>query len=57
MLVQFNKANKFIFVNSFEPNREWEVFVDSYHNASIAFTPKTNHNLMNPEDKIVKIKK
>ena len=57
MLVQFNKVNKFIFENSFEPNLGWEVFVDSFHNASIASTPKINLNLMNLEDKIAKIKK
>jgi len=57
MLVQFNKVNKFIFENSLEPNLGWEVFVDSFHNASIASTPKINLNLMNLEDKIAKIKK
>ena len=47
MLVQFNKANKFTFVNLFELNLGWEVFVDSFHNASIASTPKIKGNLMN----------
>ena len=47
MSVQFNKANKFTFVNLFEPNLEWEVFVDSFRNASIASTPKIKVNLMN----------
>jgi hypothetical protein len=57
MLVQFNKANKFTFENSFELNQEWEAFAGSYHNVSIVSTLKTNHNSMNQEDRIPKIKK
>ena len=59
MSVQFNNktANKFTFVNLFELNLEWEVFVDSFHNALIVSTPKIKVNLMNIMDKKTKIKK